>query len=301
MDAGDRRAAFEPRTSNFEELSPGALYKIVAAALEEDGAHNDVTTQALVPRDQQGRGVFIAKCEGVICGVPVVAATFAGLDASIRVDALVSEGASVARGDTIANVAGPLAAILSGERVALNLLQRLSGIATATRLLVDAVAGLDVRVLDTRKTTAGLRALERYAVRCGGGDNHRFNLSDGMLIKDNHLSAARSRGLTIAQIIEQARRSAPQGMPIEIEVTSVDEAREAVDAGADIVLLDNMQLDQMRQAVALAKGRVLFEASGGVTLANVRAIAETGVDRISVGGITHSAPALDISLELEPR
>lgn len=285
--------------SDHLHLDPDFVRRIVASALEEDGARRDVTTQALVPRDQQGRGVFMAKCEGVICGLPVVAATFAALDADVRVEPLVPEGAVVAPGDAIATIHGPLAPILSGERVALNLLQRLSGIATATRKLVDAVAGLDVRILDTRKTTPGLRALERYAVRAGGGDNHRFNLGDGVLIKDNHLAAARSRGLTIAQIIDQARRAVPQGMAIEIEVTSLDEAREAVAAGADIVLLDNMPLEQMRQAVALRKGRVLFEASGGVTLGNVRAIAESGVDRISVGGITHSAPALDISLEID--
>jgi len=284
---------------SLDPPDPNLVRRIIASALDEDGAHRDVTTRALVPPGQRGAGTFIAKGEGVICGLPVVTATFAELDASIFVEALVAEGAVAAPGDAIATVQGPLAPILNGERVALNLLQRLSGIATATRKLVDAVAGLDVRILDTRKTTPGLRALERYAVRAGGGHNHRFNLSDGVLIKDNHLAAVRSRGLTIAQVIEQARRSAPQGLAIEIEVTTLDEAREAVAAGADIVLLDNMPLDQMRQAVALAKGRVLFEASGGVTLANVRAIAETGVDRCSVGGITHSAPALDISLEID--
>ena len=282
-------------------LDPALIRRIVAAALEEDGARRDVTTQALVPADQQGSGSVVAKKEGVVCGLPIAAATFATLDTEVRLEPLVPEGAAVAPGDVISRVEGPLAPILSGERVALNFLQRLSGIATATRRLVDAVAGLDVRILDTRKTTPGMRALERYAVRVGGGHNHRFNLSDAVLIKDNHLAAARARGLTIAQVLEQARAAAPEGMQIEIEVTTVDEAREAFAAGADAILLDNMPLDAMRQAVALAKGRALIEASGGVTLENVRAIAETGVDRISVGGITHSAPALDISLELETR
>jgi len=282
-------------------LDPALIRRIVAAALEEDGARRDVTTQALVPADQQGSGSVVAKKEGVVCGLPIAAATFATLDTEVRLEPLVPEGAAVAPGDVISRVEGPLAPILSGERVALNFLQRLSGIATATRRLVDATAGLDVRILDTRKTTPGMRALERYAVRVGGGHNHRFNLSDAVLIKDNHLAAARARGLTIAQVLEQARAAAPEGMQIEIEVTTVDEAREAFAAGADAILLDNMPLDAMRQAVALAKGRALIEASGGVTLENVRAIAETGVDRISVGGITHSAPALDISLELETR
>jgi nicotinate-nucleotide pyrophosphorylase (carboxylating) len=280
-------------------LDPALVRRVVEAALEEDGARHDVTTQALVPPEQQGRGVFVAKGAGVLAGLPVAAAAFAALDASVRVEPLVAEGAAVAPGDALARVDGPLAPILSAERVALNLLQRLSGIATATRRLVDAVAGLDVRILDTRKTAPGLRALERYAVRLGGGHNHRFNLSDAVLIKDNHLAAARARGLGIAEVLAQARRAAPAGMSIEIEVTTVDEARAALDAGAEALLLDNMPLDQMRRAVQLAKGRATVEASGGVTLENVRAIAETGVEAISAGGITHSAPALDISLEIE--
>lgn len=293
-----RRIAFELRASSFEELDPATLRATIRAALLEDGAHRDVTTLALVPPAQRGSGVFVAKAVGVVCGLPIVAAVFAQLDPAVCLEPLVAEGAAVSSGEALARVEGPLAPILSGERVALNLLQHLSGVATATRALVDAIAGLDARILDTRKTTPGLRALERCAVRIGGGDNHRFSLSDGVLIKDNHLAAARSRSLTIAQVIEQSRRAAP-GMLIEIEVTTVDEAREAVDAGVGVVLLDNMPVDEMRKVVAFAKGRALLEASGGVTLANVRAIAETGVDRISVGGITHSAPALDISLELD--
>jgi nicotinate-nucleotide pyrophosphorylase (carboxylating) len=280
-------------------LDPALVRRIVEAALEEDGARDDVTTRTLVPAEQQGRGVIVAKAEGVVCGLPVAAAAFAALDPSIRFEPLVSDGASIKQGGLIARVVGPLAPILSAERVALNLLQRLSGVATATRRMVDAVAGLPVRILDTRKTTPGLRALERYAVRVGGGHNHRFNLSDAVLIKDNHLAACRARGLTIAQVMEEARRAAPPGMRIEIEVTTVDEAREALDAGAGALLLDNMPLEEMRRAVQLAKGRALIEASGGVRLDTVRAIAETGVDAISVGGLTHSAPALDMSLEIE--
>ena len=280
-------------------VDPGLLRRLVDAALEEDGARHDVTTQALVPPDQAGRGVIVAKGEGVVCGLPLVAAVFSALDPDVRVEARMPEGAAVSPGDGLAAVEGPLAPILSGERVALNFLQRLSGVATATRRLVDAVAGLNARIVDTRKTTPGLRPLERYAVRVGGGSNHRFNLSDGVLIKDNHLVASRAAGLTIAQTIERARRAAPPTLRVEIEVTSVDEAREALDGGADALLLDNMSVEEMRQAVEAAQGRALIEASGGVTLENVRAIAETGVDVISVGGITHSAPALDISLDVE--
>ena len=294
-----RSSKLELRTSNVELADPALVRRIITAALEEDGARNDVTTRALVPPDQRGRGTVLCKASGIVAGLPVAEAAFAALDAEVRLEHLVQDGALVAPGDRLARVDGPLASVLSGERVALNFLQRLSGIATMTRRFVDAVAGTQARILDTRKTTPGLRALERYAVRAGGGHNHRFNLSDAVLIKDNHLAAARARGLTIDQVVAQARGAAPAGMRIEIEVTTVEEAREAVDAGADIVLLDNMRIDDMRRAVELGRGRVLFEASGGVTLENVRAIAGTGVDMISVGALTHSAPALDMSLELE--
>ena len=286
--------------SSFQLPVSSVVRDAVQRALQEDGARDDATTRALVPPEQQGRGTIVAKQEGVICGLAAAAAAFAALDASIAFEPLVTDGSAVAPGDALARVSGPLAPMLSAERVALNLLQRLSGIATATRRMVDAVAGLPVRILDTRKTAPGLRALERYAVRCGGGHNHRFNLSDAVLIKDNHLAACRARGLSIAQVLEEARRGAPAGVSIEIEVTNVDEAREALDGGATALLLDNMPLDEMRRAVGLAKGRAQVEASGGVALDTVRAIAETGVDAISVGALTHSASALDMSLEIEP-
>ena len=260
-----------------------------------------MTTQALVPPDQRGAATFLMKSEGVVAGLPVVADVFAALDGALRFETRASEGSFVSAGAVIAHVAGPLASILSGERVALNFLQRLSGIATLTKRFVDAVEGTGARILDTRKTTPGLRALERYAVRAGGGDNHRFDLSVAVLIKDNHLLAARARGLDIGRIVDQARQVAPNAMRIEVEVTSVAEAREALEAGADAILLDNMSVEEMRQAVAEAGGRALIEASGGVALETVRAIAETGVDLISVGALTHSAPALDISLELEAK
>ena len=282
-------------------LDPALLRRIAETALEEDGWRDDVTTRALVLPAQRGVGLITAKADGVIAGLPVAAAVFTVIDSELRFSADAPEGATVSPGDLLARVEGALAPILTGERVALNLLQRLSGIATETRKLVEAVAGLDVIILDTRKTTPGLRELERYAVRAGGGTNHRFNLSDGVLIKDNHLAAARDRELSSGQMIEEARRNAPKGMLIEIEVTNAEEAREALDGGADVILLDNMPPAEMRAVVELVDGRALTEASGGVTLENVRAVAEAGVDRISVGALTHSSPALDISLEIEAR
>ena len=280
-------------------LDSDLVRRVVRDALIEDGAFNDVTTLSTVPPGLHGRGVFLAKDSGVLAGLPLVEAAFAALDASIRLDPLLTDGAKLERGVHIARVEGPLAGILSAERIALNFLQRLSGTATLTRRLVDAVAGLPVRIVDTRKTTPGLRALERYAVQVGGGHNHRFNLSDGLLIKDNHLAAGRSRGLTLAQTVAAARAGVPHTHRIEVEVTSYEEAQEAVAARADVILLDNMDPPEMARCVQMIAGRALTEASGGVTLANVRAIAESGVDIISSGALTHSAPALDISLEVE--
>ncbi len=210
---------------------------------------------------------------------------------------LVEEGARIQPGDILAQIEGSDGSILRGERVALNLLQRLSGIATATARLVDAVAGLPTVILDTRKTTPGLRALERYAVRMGGGQNHRWNLATGILVKDNHWRAVEAAGGSVESAVRRLRERAP-GLPLEVEVTSVEEAREALAAGVDVLLLDNMGLDEMRRVVEMARGKAKTEASGGITEATVRAVAETGVDYISIGAITHSAPALDISLEL---
>jgi nicotinate-nucleotide pyrophosphorylase (carboxylating) len=280
-------------------LDMDSLRNVVWSALEEDGAFRDVTTQALVPPEQRGRGVFLAKDAGVIAGLPVAAMAFGAIDDEIMLRFTINEGDWVEPGQVFGELDGPLAAILSAERVALNFLQRLSGTATATRALVDAVAGLPVRVVDTRKTTPGLRMLERYAVRVGGGGNHRYNLSDGILIKDNHIAAGRSRGLDIPQIIAAARAGAPHTLRVEIEVTSYAEAEEALAGGADVVLLDNMSVEEMAQAVRLLKGKAMTEASGGVTITNIRAVAEAGVDIISSGSVTHSAKALDISLDVE--
>ena len=281
-----------------DDLDDAHLKRIALAALEEDGVFDDVTTGALVPPDLTGKAILLAKQAGVIAGLPVAAAVFRAVDASLAFRAVVEEGARVQPGDVIAEVEGPVHAILRGERVALNLLQRLSGVATATARLVDAVDGLPARILDTRKTTPGLRALERYAVRMGGGQNHRWNLATGILVKDNHWRAVEAAGGDVASAVRQLREKAP-GMRIEVEVTSIDEARQALAAGVDALLLDNMGLEETRLVVQMARGRATTEASGGITEATVRAVAETDVDFISVGAITHSAAALDISLEIE--
>ena len=276
-----------------------AVAAAVRAALDEDAADDDITTRALVGSEQWGRGAFIAKGHGVVAGLPVAAAAMTAIDEAVSFDTLVSDGMRVTAGTELAEVEGAISTLLAAERVALNFLQRLSGVATLTRDFVDAVAGTRTRILDTRKTTPGLRHLERYAVRAGGGQNHRFNLAAGVLIKDNHIEASRLGGIVdLAAIIERARARAPHTMRIEMEVTSIDQLREALEGHADVILLDNMTIEEIRESVGLVRGRALVEASGNVTLANVRTIAETGVDFISIGRLTHSAPALDISLDL---
>jgi len=280
-------------------LDPDVAGRVVRAALEEDGAFQDVTTLATVPPGQRGHGVFIAKEQGVLAGLPLAKVAFRALDTAIEFQPKLEDGARLEPGSAIATVAGPLAPILSAERVALNFLQRLSGTATLTRALVEAIDGLPARIVDTRKTTPGLRALERYAVRAGGGHNHRFNLADGVLIKDNHIAAGRARDLALSEIVAEARAGAPHMLRVEIEVERFEEAVEAVEAGADVILLDNMTPEEMARCVSMIDGRALTEASGGITLENVRAIAESGVDIISSGALTHSAKALDISLEIE--
>lgn len=280
-------------------LPPNVVDELVLQALDEDGAYDDVTTRLLVSGEQWGRGVFVAKDDGVVCGLPVAAAAMTALDDEVSFDTLVEEGQRVSPGAELAEVEGPLATILAAERVALNFLQRMSGVATATRSFVEAVQGTKAAILDTRKTTPGLRVLERYAVRCGGGRNHRYNLSTAILIKDNHIAAAKQRGLgDVEEIVLLAKRDAPHTMRIEVEVTNMEDLRDALKAGADVILLDNMDVAQIREAVAVVGGRALVEASGGVTIDSVRAIAEAGVDYISVGRLTHSAPAMDISLEV---
>jgi len=286
-----------------DTLDPLLLHRLAKAALAEDRADHDVTTLALVPPEQAGRGVIIAKAEGILAGLPLAAAVFAAVDRSLAWRPHSEDGRPIAPGDHVASIEGPLGSILRGERVALNYLTHLSGVATATAAVVRALDGTGCRLRDTRKTVPGLRALQKYAVRAGGGTNHRLDLADGVLIKDNHLAALRARGLGVADAVRLARE-ANAGMRIEIEVTAVGEAREALAAGADELLLDNMPPEMMREVVALAAAhepRPALEASGGITLANARAVAETGVDYISMGAITHSAKALDLSLEVEAR
>jgi nicotinate-nucleotide pyrophosphorylase (carboxylating) len=268
----------------------------VREALQEDGAFNDITTIATVRSDRRARAALVARRAGTVAGVPLAVETFRLLDpkVAIRVDA--EDGCAVAAGDTVLYLSGHARSMLSAERVALNFLQRLSGIASLTARYVAAVEGTGVRILDTRKTTPGWRALEKYAVRAGGGFNHRMDLSSSVLIKDNHLAAVDGN---IALAVRRCREQAPPGCKIEVECATVAQLEQAIAAGADVALLDNMELEELRECVRVAGKRILLEASGGVTLQTVRAIAETGVDMISVGALTHSAPALDLALDFE--
>jgi nicotinate-nucleotide pyrophosphorylase (carboxylating) len=273
-----------------------ALDVLVRTALEEDGAFNDITTIATVLSDRRGRASLVARQRGVIAGVPLAVEAFRLVDpkVSIRIDA--EDGTRVNAGESVLFITGHARPVLAAERVALNFLQRLSGIATLTARYVDAVANTKVRILDTRKTTPGWRGLEKYAVRAGGGTNHRFDLASGVLIKDNHLAALDG---DVGLAVRRARDTAPHGIRIEVECQGLEQVDAAVRAGADIIMLDNMTPSELREGVAHAAGRAIVEASGGVTLATVREIAATGVDWISVGGLTHSAPGLDLALDFE--
>lgn len=271
--------------------------RLISLALGEDlGATGDVTSEATVPAERRAGASIVARQPGAIAGAEIAARVFTIVDPQVRVDVLAPDGSSVAAGDALMTVTGRARSILTAERTALNFLGHLSGVATATRRLVDLVAGTGARITDTRKTTPGLRALEKAAVRAGGGSNHRFGLSDAVLIKDNHIAAAGS----VAAAVAAARTRAGHTLKIEVEVENLDQLEEALTAAPDIVMLDNMSLDDMRRAVERAAGRCLLEASGGITEETVRAVAETGVGFISVGWITHSAPSLDVSLELLP-
>ncbi|MHB1310841.1 MAG: carboxylating nicotinate-nucleotide diphosphorylase [Gemmatimonadaceae bacterium] len=272
------------------------VVRLVQSALDEDQASNDVTTIATVLPSRKARATLVAREAGVLCGVPLALAAFRLCDdkVEIRVDA--EDGHRVERGTTVLFLNGKARGLLAAERTALNFLQHLSGIASLTARYVDAVRGTNARILDTRKTTPGWRQLEKYAVRCGGGTNHRPTLADAVLIKDNHLVAVEG---DVAVAVQRSRALAPPGTWVQVECDRLDQVRAARDAGADAVLLDNMDLATLREAVAIAAGRLLTEASGGVRLETVRAIAETGVDRISVGALTHSAPALNLALDFE--
>lgn len=275
------------------------IEKVVEQALTEDLGWGDATTRALIPAGIRGKGIFLSKMTGVIAGLEICQTVFKIVDSSVQFIYKTNDGDSIKPGDIIAIVEGDVRSLLKAERVSLNFLQRLSGIATETRAYVDAVKGIPVRIVDTRKTTPGLRRLEKYAVTVGGGFNHRMHLGDGILIKDNHLAIMYSLGKTMKEIIGLARNNSAHTLKIEVEVKNYQEAMEAFESGADILLLDNMDVETMSRVMKQVKGKVLTEASGGVRLANVRTIAETGVDFISIGAITHSAKALDISLEIE--
>ena len=277
-------------------LDPDQVASLIQLALAEDLADGeDVTTAATVPAATRGRAGLIARSAGVVAGLPVAAAAFqlgpGGAEVSIGYDA--ADGARVSPGQQVLTVGGPVAAILTAERTALNLLCHLSGVATLTRRFADEVAGTHARIRDTRKTMPGLRALQKYAVRCGGGVNHRMSLSDAALVKDNHVAAAGSVGAAFAAV----RRQAP-GVPVEVECDTLAQVAEALGAGADLILLDNFSVADMAAAVELTAGRAKLEASGRITIDSARAVAQTGVDYLAVGALTHSAPVLDIGLDL---
>jgi nicotinate-nucleotide pyrophosphorylase (carboxylating) len=278
---------------------PPEVYELIDAAITEDQTFNDPTTQALVPPEIQGTGFLRAKAHGVLAGVEIALEVFRRVDSTLEAHALLADGAALAHGDDIATVSGSASGILRAERIALNFLQRMSGIASDANRYVQAVEGLKARIVDTRKTAPGHRYLDKYAVRMGGGHNHRMNLADGILIKDNHIQANRSREMGLKQVIEMALAKASHTIKVEVEVESLKQVQEALDAGAHIIMLDNMSVDLMARATAIIGDRAVVEASGGITYDTVRAVAETGVDLISIGGLTHSVAALDISLDLE--
>lgn len=269
---------------------------LIDLALEEDAGLGDVTSRAIFPPEHRSRGYIEAKQEVVICGLEVAARVFTRTDPRLKVTLVAKDGDRVKPGTRVLNVTGPTEALLTAERTALNFAQRLSGIATLARTFADAVAGTSVRIVDTRKTTPGFRALEKYAVRCGGCFNHRSSLGEHVLIKDNHIAAAGS----LAQAVKRGRAAAPHLARIEVEAKTLAQVREAVRAKADVILLDNMSPDLIRQAVAAIAGAALVEVSGGVRLETVRSFALPGVDVISIGALTHSAPAVDLSLTVLP-
>lgn len=280
-------------------IDEGALFSQIGGFLSEDLGRGDITTQATVAPNARARGRFIAKESMIIAGLEAAEAVFSTLDAQQQLEAFVSDGDEVEAGKVIARTSGFADVLLSGERVALNLLQRLSGIATLTRKYVGAIEGTNAKIVDTRKTTPGLRMLEKYAVLVGGGRNHRFGLDDGVLIKDNHIALAGG----VRAAVARAREAVGHLHKIEVEVSSENDLREAIEAGADIILLDNLTPEETRGMVETARGlsaNVLLESSGGITLENVRAYAEAGTDLVSIGALTHSARAMDISFKIQP-
>ncbi|ADZ71761.1 carboxylating nicotinate-nucleotide diphosphorylase [Polymorphum gilvum] len=268
---------------------------VKAALLEDWGRAGDITSQATIPATAQARAVIAGRKPGVLAGLDLAVAAFALTDPAVSVERMLTDGARLGRGDVVARIEGPARAILSAERVALNFLGHLSGIATATAAFAERIAHTRAKIVCTRKTTPGLRSLEKYAVRCGGGANHRFGLDDAILIKDNHVAVAGG----VRPAIAAARAFAGHLVKIEVEVDTLDQLAEALEAGPDVIMLDNMSPETMRRAVALTAGRAVLEASGGIELDTAAAVAETGVDLLSSGWITHSAPVLDLGLDIE--
>ena len=280
-------------------LTPRELEIVIDRALEEDSISADVTTSALIPSHLQARASLIPKEPGILSGLDVVAATFKRVNPDLVFTQKLVDGERVQGGEVVATISGSMASILTAERTALNFMQRMSGIATLTDLYVKAVDGTTASIADTRKTAPGLRLLDKYSVSIGGGRNHRMNLTDGVLIKDNHLAALSGEGVSLIQAIKRARTKAPHTVKIEVEVETVEAALDATAAGADIVMLDNMSPAEMRNAVDQISAECFVEASGNITLENVAEVAQSGVDIISVGALTHSVRALDISLDYE--
>jgi nicotinate-nucleotide pyrophosphorylase (carboxylating) len=272
---------------------------IIEAALAEDLSLGDPTTAALIPAHLTGRASFVSRQPGVLAGIEVALAVMRKVDPDLKLKALLLDGDVVEPGAALGTVEGRVSSILMGERTALNFLQRMSGIATITAKFMEAVEGTAATIVDTRKTAPGLRSLDKYAVAAGGGRNHRMCLGDGILIKDNHIAALRAEGISLAQVVRRAKTRAPHTVKVEVEIETLVEAQEAIKGGADILLADNMGPDELAKVVELARGRVMVEASGGINLESVAAIAKTGVNLISVGALTHSVKALDIGLDYD--
>ena len=280
------------------EITPG-IESLVNLAIMEDYSSGDATTEALIPSDQAGHATIVSDEDGVLSGIDLALFVFRKFDKTLSTNTLVDDGSELTKGTRIAEINGSLGSILTAERTALNFLRKLSGVATETSKYVAAVKGTHARIVDTRKTTPGFRSLQKYSVRMGGGFNHRQNLGDGILIKDNHIKTLSLKGLSLSEVVEKAHMNAAHTIKVEVEVESLEQVTVCLDAGAEIILLDNMSPDMMKQAVKLCKGKAITEASGGINLHSVKSAAESGVDLISIGALTHSAPDLDLSLDID--